>query len=46
MEIRKDKLVLDSPPYDILDEPLDTGDVLQHMLVRLADLALDINGGQ
>lgn len=41
MEIGKDELFFDSLPNYVLDEPLDSRDVLQDMLICLANLALD-----
>lgn len=46
MEIRKDKLFLDSFPDDVLYEAFDPRDVFQYMLVCLPYLALDEDGRQ
>ena len=45
MEVGEHKLLFNSLPNNILDETLYTGDVLEHMLVCLANLAFYVDGG-
>ena len=46
MKVRKYKLLLDGLTNDVLDELLDTGDVLQYVFVCLPQLALDEDLGE
>lgn len=46
MKIRKYELLFDGLTNDVLDELLHAGDVLQHVLVRLPELALDEDLGE
>ena len=43
MKVRKHQLLNNALPNHILNESLDPHHVLQHVLIRLPDLALDVN---
>ena len=43
MKIRKHQLLDDALPDHILDEPLNPRHILQHMFIRLTDLALNVD---
>ena len=42
MKIGEDQFLLDCLSDDILNKALYTGNILQHMLIRLPNLALDV----